>query len=475
MGITVKKSNPKKSFFSSIDLKITLLIVVVALVAPALAIYYFYIIANSVIPESLLSRQNLILETTAIMIIILIASTAGIIGLLFSRSISKPLKELYNATQEVKKGNFEVRTDIRTNDEIGELSRSFNSTVAALSRMNEERKEIEEAKTEFLSITSHELRTPMTPMKAQLQMLENEYFGKLTQKQKDGLAIITRNADRLDKIIADFLDISRIESARLKFSFIITDLKETILETAELMRGFANEKNIKLDVKIDNIPKIEADPDRISQVLRNLINNAIKFSPENSNIQIAAKVEKEHILFSVKDYGPGLTRENQIKVFEPFYQVEKTTSVKYGGSGLGLAICRGIVEAQKGKIWVESKPGEGCTFYFTIPMQPVKKIEPIKLLFSQRSNLERKIQAEFETMLGPLGVGEFNELKNKNALWKDDIYEYIDSLTEQYIITDDQGKDFKNRIGYLFGVETEVKPEECNTPLIDNQEEEMSR
>jgi signal transduction histidine kinase len=434
----------------------------VAIVAPTLGIYYFYIIATSAIPGSLFAEQTDLLKTAAIFVICVIAIDAGIVGFIVSRSISKPIKELRKATKEVEMGNFNVRTDIKTNDEIEELSHAFNNTTMALSRMDEERKQIDSAKTEFLSITSHELRSPMTPMKAQLQMLENEYFGKLTNEQKESLAIIIRNADRLDKIIADFLEISRIEAARLKFVFRQTDLKETVRETAEFMKSFANEKNIELVVNAEEIPTIEVDPDRASQVLRNLIHNAIKFSDENSKVEVNASARKDHILFSVKDCGCGLTPENQIRVFEPFYQVEKTSCRKYGGTGLGLTICRGIVESQKGKIWVESKVG--CTFYFTVPLKPVKDTEPIKVLFSPKDAIERKIKEEFETMLGPLGLEEFDDLKNKNALWKDDIFEYIDSLTGQHILTKKQGEDFKNKIGCIFGGEKDIIYKEEDTP-----------
>jgi signal transduction histidine kinase len=470
-----KESNIKKSLFSRIDRKLTFLFVIVAVIAPTLGIYYFYIIATSVIPESLFAKQSDLLKTAAIFVICVIAVDAGIIGFIVSRSISKPIKELYKATKEVECGNFNVRTDIKTNDEIEELSHAFNNTTTALSRMDEERKQIDSAKTEFLSITSHELRSPMTPMKAQLQMLENEYFGKLTKEQKESLAIIIRNADRLDKIIADFLEISRIEAARLKFVFRETDLKETVRETVEFMKGFANEKNIELVVNIEEIPIIEVDPDRTSQVLRNLVHNAIKFSEENSKVEVNALARKDHILFSVKDYGCGLTPENQIRVFEPFYQVEKTSCRQYGGTGLGLTICRGIIESQKGKIWVESKPGKGCTFYFTVPLKPVKETEPIKVLFSPKEAIERKIKEEFETMLGPLGLEEFDELKNKNALWKDDIFEYIDSLTGQHILTKEQGEDFKNKISCIFGGEKDVIYQEKDTPCESLEGELIKR
>lgn len=459
-----KESNIKKSLFSRIDRKLTFLFVIVAIVAPTLGIYYFYIIATSTIPESLFAEQSDLLKTAAIFVICVIAIDAGIIGFIVSRSISKPIKELYKATKEVECGNFNVRVNIKTNDEIEELSHAFNNTTTALSRMDEERKQIDSAKTEFLSITSHELRSPMTPMKAQLQMLENEYFGKLTKEQKESLAIIIRNADRLDKIIADFLEISRMEAARLRFVFMETNLKETVRETVGFMKGFANEKKIELVVNMEELPIIEVDSDRVSQVLRNLINNAIKFSDENSKIEIGAVAREDHILFHVKDYGCGLTPENQIRVFEPFYQVEESSSREYGGTGLGLTICRGIVESQKGKIWVESKLGKGCTFYFTVPLKPVKEMEPIKVLFSQKEAIERKIKEGFETMLGPLGLEEFDELKNKNALWKDDIFEYIDSLTGQHILTKEQGEDFKNKISYIFGGEKDVIYQEKDTP-----------
>jgi signal transduction histidine kinase len=457
----------KKLLFSKINRKLTLLFVIVALIAPILGIYYFYLIANSTLSEALFSDFSGLFRTVAIAIIVLIAVDAAIIGLFVSRSISKPIKKLYMATKEVEKGNYDIRIDINTNDEIEQLGHAFNMTTTALGKMAKEKREIDLAKTEFLSITSHELRTPMTPMKAQLQMLEEEYFGKLTKAQKESLSIVIRNADRLDKIIVDFLEISRIEAARLKFDFKKIDLGKIVKDTASFMKGFAKEKNINLVVNVGKLPLIEVDPDRVSQVLRNLISNAIKFSEHNSKIKISAKAQDHHILFSVKDQGYGMTSEDQIRVFEPFYQVDNTLRRRHGGTGLGLAICRGIVEAQKGKIWVESIVDEGSTFYFTVPLKPIRKIEPIKVLFSQKSVIERKICEEFKTILGPLGVGEFNELKNKNALNKDDIFTYIDTLTGHYILDGDHGIYFKNKIGEIFGYKKGIINNEKDT-FIEN-------
>jgi hypothetical protein len=142
-------------------------------------------------------------------------------------------------------------------------------------------------------------------------------------------------------------------------------------------------------------------------------------------------------------------------VFEPFYQVEKTLSREHGGTGLGLAICRGIVESQKGKIWIESELGKGSMFKFTVPLNPVHDIEPIRVLFSPKAVIERKVKEAFKTALGPMGEVEFDDLKNKNALWKDEIITYIDTLHEQGILTVVQREAFKSDIRDVFGEETQ--------------------
>jgi anti-sigma regulatory factor (Ser/Thr protein kinase) len=265
--------------------------------------------------------------------------------------------------------------------------------------------------------------------------------------------VILRNTERLNKIIEDFLEISRIEAARLKFNFRMTNPEEIVYDTVQFMEGFAKEKNITLDIILNPLPTFELDPDRISQVLRNLVHNAIKFSSEGSCIEIHTELKKDFVVFSVKDHGIGLNPDDQIRVFEPFYQVEGALGRKYGGTGLGLTICRGIIEAQKGKIWVESVPGLGSTFSFTVPLTPVYDIEPIKVLFSKKTNIEKKLQDELISMLGPMGEVEFQELKNKHALNKEDLMKYVTSLEQQYILRHTYADELKRNIGTIFSEE----------------------
>jgi len=140
--------------------------------------------------------------------------------------------------------------------------------------------------------------------------------------------------------------------------------------------------------------------------------------------------------------------------------VEPALCRKFGGTGLGLTICRGIIEAQKGKIWVESKPGCGSTFYFTVPLTPVYEIEPIKVLFSPKIAIEKKLRDQFTDALGPMGIVEFNELRNKHALSKEDLFEYITSLEGRSILRQKHADEFKRNIGKIFGDEYQKEENE---------------
>jgi len=231
-------------------------------------------------------------------------------------------------------------------------------------------------KTDFLNVTSHELRTPVTPIKGYLQMLLKQKIGSITEEQEKVLKIIQRNTDRLDHLIQDLLDISRLESGTMKFIPEQADINRLIGEIAETMRSSADLKNIKINVDLEEkIPDLIIDRDRVKQVIMNLINNAIKFSPDGSVVNIRAKKEEDEILFEVQDSGRGIPKNEQTKIFDTFYQVDSGMDRKFGGVGLGLSISRGIVLAHGGRIWAESTVGKGSTFRFTLPIEPVVDIE----------------------------------------------------------------------------------------------------
>lgn len=398
-------------------------------------------------------ERAIMFNMIAIIMVILaiVFSIFVFIGFYVSRNISKPLAELNIAAEQLQKKNFKVKVDIHTGDELQILGNTLNSTAEALDRMDVEHKQLEKAKTEFLSITSHELRSPMTPMRAQLQMLLGEYYGKLTDDQKSAIEIVSRNTKRLDGIIIDFLEISRIEAARLKFRFVKSNPEKVVSQVVDEMKGFLPEKEIKVISKIEKLPIIEHDPDRLSQILRNLVNNAIKFSKKGGAVGVRARLEKGMILFSVTDQGIGLDEKAQQRLFEPFFQAEQTIYREHQGTGLGLAIVKGIVESQGGKVWLESVVGKGATFYFTLPLKPVKEIKPIKLLFSAQKNNEDKIKDLFVEMLGPMGNNEFKFLKKKNEFVEKDLILYVEFLAKKGILDEEKGEVFKVLISAIFG------------------------
>jgi len=383
-------------------------------------------------------------------VVILTLIFVFIAGLKTSQTITNPIQKIYDATQKIAKGDFTVRTDIHTGDELEDLGRNFNAMSAALEGVHNERKEIDKTKTRFLSITSHEFRSPMTPMKGQLQMLLSGSFGKLSAKQKDATNIVFRNINRLDQIIVDFLEISRIEAARLKFFFIKSDLKEPIQFLVKEMKEFMPEKHIKLKLVMDKLPVFEVDPNRIMQILRNFVNNAIKFSPENSIIEIRVKQIKDHALISVKDQGIGISTNDQKRIFEPFFQAEQTMYRKYGGTGLGLSICRGIIQSQKGNMWIESVLNKGTTFFFTVPFTPVKEIKPIRVLFSSHEEIARKLKVLFNDILGPIGDSEFDSLNEQDQIFEENLFKYVDSLYEKKVIEKSLAIEFKAEISSVF-------------------------
>jgi signal transduction histidine kinase len=387
-----------------------------------------------------------------------------IVPFLFSRPIINSLRRIKEATEQISQGNYSVRVDVHSEDEIQALGTAFNNTAQKLEKLEEERKQIDKAKTEFLSITSHELRSPMTPMKAQLQMLEGDFFGKLKREQKEAVNVVLRNTERLDKIIVDFLEISRIEAARLKFNFIKTDLTEYLKRLKEEMNAFLPEKNIVLEFNVSVLPRIEIDPDRAMQVLRNLINNAKKFTSPGGKIVVDVSHKGDFILFSVRDNGIGIKKSAQARLFEPFYQVDNMYQHQSGGTGLGLAICKGIVESQNGRIWFESEEGKGTVFHFTLPVKPVREIRPIKILFSAQQDIESKLRTIFLEMLGPIGKIEFEDRKIE-GLFEDNLFKYIDYLRKNRIITNSE--EFKNKIRLIFEGEKVKKIEKHSDTLSE--------
>jgi signal transduction histidine kinase len=254
-----------------------------------------------------------------------------------------------------------------------------------LEKANQELRRIDSMKSEFVSIASHELRTPLAAIKNAVQLILKGTTGKINENQAKFLSMAERNINRLTNILNDLLNLSRIESGRIELKFENTGLKGIIEQTASSLRPHADGKSIQIDAEIsEQLPPVYGDPEKIEQILTNLIGNAVKFTPDGGRILITAQPlshdEKggygNRVAVSVKDTGIGIPSEHLDAIFEKFHQVEGSLQRSVSGTGLGLAITKGLVEAHQGKIWVESEVGKGSTFTFTLPCSEGERRDP---------------------------------------------------------------------------------------------------
>lgn len=291
------------------------------------------------------------------------------------KEVERNQEKLNEKIEELEKNELAA---LNIMEDLHETTEKLEKSQEIIEQKNVQLEKLNDLKTAFLNITSHELRTPMSSIKGYIQMLLKGNLGKLNDEQRSSLEVVLRNSNRLDSLIQDILDVSRLESGTMKFIPEKTDISKMIKETDETMQPPAALKEITINTEIgEDISNLTIDKDRIKQVIINMVNNAIKFSPDGSVINIKARREKDDVLFEVQDFGRGIPKDKQERVFETFYQVESGKDTKFGGAGLGLAISRGIVIAHGGRIWVESKgkPGEGSTFKFALPVKSVKDIE----------------------------------------------------------------------------------------------------
>lgn len=235
-------------------------------------------------------------------------------------------------------------------------------------------KDLDKLKSDFVSNVSHELRTPLTAIKGSVDNMLDGLTGELNEKQSRYLVRIKSNADRLARLINDLLDLSRIE-AGIKLNRINLSLPTVVKEVVESLGSVAAEKLINFEIETaDNDLTAWADPDRVAEVLTNLLGNAIKFSPTRGNVTVSlARSGNNWVKISITDTGPGIRPEEASRIFDKFYQVSHPEQPKATGTGLGLPIAKALVEMHGGRIWLESQAGQGSIFSFTLPAeQPLK-------------------------------------------------------------------------------------------------------
>ncbi len=318
---------------------------------------------------------NIILQLIGAMILaVLLAAFAG---RLLARGIARPLEGLAGAAAAISKGDLNQRVETESNlSELHSLSSTFNAMAESLQQSDE-------AKKAFIADVTHELRTPLTVIKGTIETLED---GALDDAEGRGplLASMEREADRLIRLVNELLVLTRADAGSLQLNLRSLDLAELARTRCEVFSNLATRKGIDFGVRelaptsatahpasamSRRTPNVLADPDRLSQVIDNLLDNAIRHSPENSTITVTVKPANEGVECSVTDQGPGIAARHLLFIFERFYRVEASRSRnrKDGGTGLGLAIARALIDAQGGHILAHSVEGEGTTITFWLP------------------------------------------------------------------------------------------------------------
>ena len=306
------------------------------------------------------SRVLKVTTVTAAMVIVM-----GILISFFNtRSINNPMRLLQEKTKEISKGKFEEMPNISSPPEIKELVDAFNL-------MCERLKELDQMKADFISHVSHELRTPLTSIKGASSMLIEGIFLSMPEKQNKLLTIIQEECERLIESVNGILDLSCMEAKMMDYDFreckLIPVIQETVLRFAPI--ALKNKIGLESNLPPDLSP-VKIDEDRIRQVIENLLGNALKFTSQGGKVIVSATPggnQKAYVEVSVSDTGCGIPSADLKKIFDKFKRTNtgRETAV---GTGLGLSIAKHIIAAHGGEIWVESEPGKGSTFFFTLPV-----------------------------------------------------------------------------------------------------------
>lgn len=315
-------------------------------------------------------------------------NTCGVVPACSSCLLVQTLKKVFESNQPVHDIEFQLPLKVNEQQIAPWLSLSAEPMIIDEQRQlvvaiddisnrkaaEEKLKETIELKSQFVSTVSHELRTPLTCMKVGVTIVLDGVVGKINKKQRNFLEIANKNIERLTDLVNDLLDFQKLGAGKMEFDMVENDICQIAEEVHKTMLTVAGKKDITLILELENnLPKVKFDTNRIIQVLTNLINNAIKFTPEQGRVAVRIKPENEELAISIKDTGMGIPKDDLLKIFERFYRVQRPGK-EIQGTGLGLAIVNEIVKMHKGRIEVESILNSGTTFTVFLPIPTQKKI-----------------------------------------------------------------------------------------------------
>jgi signal transduction histidine kinase len=314
--------------------------------------------------SSYTSSRDLFIAVSAASVVLALG-----LGLIISWSLISPIQRTEARLEEISAGNFSGRLDVPNRDELGALARNVNRMNNELRRLYGELEAASRHKSEFLANMSHELRTPLNAIIGFSQVLRQRLFGEVNAKQEEYLDDILSSGNHLLSLINDVLDLSKVEAGQVELEVGTFSLREALERGVVMVRERAAKNGVRLAVEpAPDVDLVEGDERRLRQVIFNLLSNAVKFTPEGGSIVVATSRTDGEVLVSVTDTGPGIAPGDQARIFEEFQQTDAGAEQREG-TGLGLALSKRLVELHGGRIWVESEPGHGSRFVFTLPIE----------------------------------------------------------------------------------------------------------
>jgi signal transduction histidine kinase len=307
-------------------------------------------------------------RTFAVVALVSVLLALGL-GYVLSRSVVGPIQRMEARLTSIAAGEFDGRVDVANRDELGALADNINRMNDELGRLYAELDSASRHKSEFLANMSHELRTPLNAIIGFSEVLIRGMAGPLNDTQRQYVDDVLDSGQHLLSLINDILDLSKVEAGRMELALSDVSIAEALERGVTMHRGRADRNSVALDLRVDpDVGSIRADERKIRQVVFNLLSNAVKFTPSGGRVEVSAVRHDAVVEIAVADTGIGIAPADQERIFEEFQQARGTASGPSDGTGLGLTLSRRFVELHGGRLWVESEPGAGATFRFTLPV-----------------------------------------------------------------------------------------------------------
>jgi signal transduction histidine kinase len=320
-----------------------------------------------------------VLTTSALMflnahdlgLLLLLLGFAAVISLAFAYvvagALTQQVQQLSSAARRLAGGALETRVGLRGSDEIGQLAATFDDMAERLEQAFARQRALETSRRELVTAVSHDLRTPLATSRAMVEALADGVVTDPVDVRRY-LKLILQEIQHLSRLIDDLFELSQIDSGALRLEPIRLEVADLVLETVAAYQLAAVERDIRLRQELDvDSASIQADPERLQRVLRNLLDNALRHTPPGGAVEVHAGADTAHVTLSVEDSGPGVPPEQLERIFDRFYRGEASRHRETGGAGLGLAIARGLVQAHHGRIWAEPSGLGGVAIRLELP------------------------------------------------------------------------------------------------------------